>query len=162
MIEVQITKDMIEEAMLLAAEIPLLKNSDTEGHGRKIAALSDLMVKNTWGGKIVSHVSYDCDWISPKNYLFEIKSKERNFEPKPWYNCTVKEYNTKQKCDYYLFTSIFRDYSRGWILGYISKQDFFNKAIFFKKDEVDPDTRGGKYVFPSNCYNVKIEQLSCK
>ena len=162
MIEVQINKEMIEEAIHRASEVPLLKNSDTQGHGTKIAALSDLMVQKTWGGRIASDISYDFDWISPKLYLFEIKSKERNVEPQPWYNCTVKEYNINQKCDYYLFTSVFGDYSRGWILGYISKQNFFNKATFFKKDEVDPDPRGDRYKFPSNCYNLKIEQLNYK
>lgn len=162
MIEVQITKEMIEEAIQRASEVPLLQNSDTKGHGSKIAALSDLMVQKTWGGRIASDMSYDFDWISPKLYLFEIKSKERNVEPKPWYNCSVKEYNTEQKCDYYLFTSIYGDYSRGWILGYLKKKEFFEKAIFFKKGEIDPDPRGDKYVFPSNCYNVKIEQLNCK
>ena len=65
-------------------------------------------------------------------------------------------------CDYYLFTSIYGDYSRGWILGYLKKEEFFEKAIFFKKGDVDPDPRGDKYVFPSNCFNVKVEQLNCK
>jgi hypothetical protein len=162
MIEVEITKEMVEEAMQRASEVPELRNSDTQNHGTKIAALSDIMVHKTWGGRIASNMSYDFDWISPKLYLFEIKSKERNVVPQPWHNCTVKKYNTDQKCDYYLFTSIFGDYSRGWILGYISKENFFNKATFFKKDEVDPDPRGDKYKFPSDCYNLKIEQLNCK
>lgn len=162
MIEVQISKDMIAEALDRASKVPALRNSDTQNHGTKIAALSDLMVEKTWGGRIVSDMSFDFDWISPKLYLFEIKAKERNVVPQPWHNCAVKEYNTKQRCDYYLFTSIFADYSRGWILGYVSKKDFFEQARFFEKGQVDDDPRGDKYVFPSSCYNLKIEQLSCK
>jgi hypothetical protein len=162
MIEVEITKDMIELALERAAQVPLLRNSDTQGHGTKIAALSDLMVQKVWGGRIMSDKSYDFDWISPKLFLFEIKAKERNVVPEPWHNCTVKEYNTNQRCDYYLFTSIFGDYSRGWILGYIEKKKFFENARLFKKGEIDPDPRGDRYAFPSNCYNLKIEQLSCK
>lgn len=162
MIEVQISNDMISEALERAAQIPILNNSDTNNHGTKIAALSDLMVQKTWGGRIVSDMSFDFDWISPKLFLFEIKSKERNVVPQPWHNCTVKEYNTKQKCDYYLFTSIFGDYSRGWILGYIKKSDFFEQATFFKGGDFDPDPRGDRYKFPSNCFNLKIEQLNCK
>jgi hypothetical protein len=162
MIEVQITKDMVSEALERAAQVPLLRNSDTNGHGQKIAALSDLMVQKTWGGRIMSNKSYDFDWISPKLFLFEIKAKERNVVPQPWYNCAVKDYNTAQKCDYYLFTSIFGDYSRGWILGYIKKEKFYEKATFFAGGEVDPDPRGDRYVFPSSCYNLKVEDLICK
>lgn len=162
MIEVEITKDMVQEALDRAALVPVLRNSDTNGHGQKIAALSDLMVQKTWGGRILSDKSYDFDWISPKLFLFEIKAKERNVVPQPWHNCAVKEYNTKQKCDYYLFTSIFGDYSRGWILGYIKKESFFDLAEYYKSGEIDPDPRGDKYAFPSSCYNLKIEQLTCK
>lgn len=162
MIEVEITKDMVQEALDRAALVPVLRNSDTNGHGQKIAALSDLMVQKTWGGRILSDKSYDFDWISPKLFLFEIKAKERNVVPQPWHNCAVKEYNTKQKCDYYLFTSIFGDYSRGWILGYIKKETFFDLAEYYKSGEIDPDPRGDKYAFPSSCYNLKIEKLICK
>lgn len=162
MIEVEITKDMVQEALDRAALVPVLRNSDTNGHGQKIAALSDLMVQKTWGGRILSDKSYDFDWISPKLFLFEIKAKERNVVPQPWHNCAVKEYNTKQKCDYYLFTSIFGDYSRGWILGYIKKESFFDLAEYYKSGEIDPDPRGDKYAFPSSCYNLKIEKLICK
>ena len=162
MIEVEITKDMVQEALDRAALVPVLRNSDTNGHGQKIAALSDLMVQKTCGGRILSDKSYDFDWISPKLFLFEIKAKERNVVPQPWHNCAVKEYNTKQKCDYYLFTSIFGDYSRGWILGYIKKESFFDLAEYYKSGEIDPDPRGDKYAFPSSCYNLKIEKLICK
>ena len=162
MIEVEITKDMVQEALDRAALVPVLRNSDTNGHGQKIAALSDLMVQKTWGGRILSDKSYDFDWISPKLFLFEIKAKERNVVPQPWHNCAVKEYNTKQKCDYYLFTSIFGDYSRGWILGYIKKESFFDLAEYYKSGEIDPDPRGDKYAFPSSCHNLKIEKLICK
>lgn len=160
MIEVKITKDMVKNALDRAVQVPNLKNSDTGNHGTKIAALSDLMVQKTLGGRIVSDMSFDFDWISPALDLCEIKSKERNVVPQPWYNCSIKQYNISQKCDYYIFTSVFGDYSRGWILGYISKKDFFNKAVLFKGGDVDPDPRGDRYKFPSNCYNVKIEQLS--
>ena len=62
MIEVEITKDMVQEALDRAALVPILRNSDTNGHGQKIAALSDLMVQKTWGGRILSDKSYDFDW----------------------------------------------------------------------------------------------------
>jgi hypothetical protein len=122
--------------------------------------ISDIMVEQTLGGRIVSHLSYDFDWISDKFKLFEIKAKERNVKPDTWHNCTVYNYNTKQRCEYYLFTSVYGDHSQGWIIGYISKDDFYQKATFFKKGQADPDERGGKYVFPADCYNLKIEQLT--
>lgn len=153
---------MIEEAIKMASRVKKLRNSDTKNYGTKIAALSDLMVRKTLGGKIVSDQSYDYDWISPKGSLVEIKSKQRNIEPQPWHHCSVKAYNTNQKCDYYLFTSVFGDFTRGWILGYIKKKDFFEHAQFFKGGEFDPDPRGDRYKFPSDCYNIRIDQLNCK
>ena len=40
----------------------------------------------------------------------------------------------------------FRDYKKGWVLGYISKDDFKKKSTFHKKGE-----RDGGFIFRHSC-----------
>ena len=47
-------------------------------------------------------------------------------------------------------------FDTGFILGGILKEDFFDKAEFWKKGIIDP-TNG--YQVKADCYNIKINQL---
>ena len=72
------------------------------------------------------------------------------------YDCSIAAHGTKQKCDMYVVVRVLNDFSRAWILGKITKDEYFKKATFHKKGSVDPDN---KFRFKADCYNVAIEDL---
>jgi hypothetical protein len=160
MIEIDLHPQLVATALELAEDKPKLKNSIRDGDGWKIAMISDLMVQEALGGEIISHEDYNSDWKSNKGKRFEIKAKERTVKPKPHYNCTVYQFNTLQKCDYYLFTSILKDYSKGYILGYMNKKSFLNQSLSCKKGELDESSPAHKpYLYPADCLNLRISEL---
>ena len=76
--------------------------------------------------------------------------------PKNYYDCSVAAFNTKQKCSHYIFTRILNDLSKGWVLGWMSKEDYFTKARFLKKGEQDGDNG---FIVKADCYNLPIDKL---
>ena len=139
-------------------EFKILKGSVTKGKGNIYGALGEIIVQDYYlsKGKDVNYVgSYDYDLII-NEYKIDVKSKVTSVIPKGNYNCCVYSYNTRQKCDYYMFVRIKFDLTIGYILGGIKKEEFYNKAIFNKKGDYD----GNGYYFLGDCYNLKIKELS--
>jgi hypothetical protein len=88
----------------------------------------------------------------------DVKTKETACAPKPHYSCSVADYNTKQKCDYYAFVRVKKDLSVGWYLGVYPKKYYVKDAIFLKAGDFDPDNN---FTVKSDCYNIPISKLSC-
>ena len=71
----------------------------------------------------------------------------------------VSDYNTKQKCDLYCFVGVNESNTTAYVYGFMKKKDFYDKAVFGKKGQIDP--RGnGKWKFKSDCYNILIKDLA--
>lgn len=145
---------MMNRARKRAAEIPKLPNSILKGAGRLAACVGEEVALKIFGGEIVGELDYDI--VSAQDKKIEVKTKQRSVEPKPSYECSVADFNTKQKCDRYAFISVLTDFSAAWYLGSMSRKKFYNKAKFCKKGEVD-DSNG--FVFRADCYNIKISEL---
>tara|TARA_Y100000592_G_C5384148_1_gene274911 strand:+ start:508 stop:879 length:372 start_codon:yes stop_codon:yes gene_type:complete len=104
--------------------------------------------------------NFDFDLISKKGKRLEIKTITCKFKPKSNYLCTVNSYDLngvhKQKADFYIFLRILNDFSKGWILGWISCSDFFKKGKFIKKG-----TDFGKFKFvKANATVLPINELN--
>jgi len=102
---------------------------------------------------------YDFDLLSSKGKRLEVKTITCKFKPKEDYWCTVNSHDLegvhKQQADYYIFLRILNDYSKGWILGWISCQDFFEKGEFIEKGR-----DFGKFSFvKANATILPIDQL---
>lgn len=159
MYEVRITGHDIKLAQEKAQEMGRLNNSIKEGRGNLIGFLGEILVANEFGCEIVN--TYDYDLICKDKYTIDVKTKECTSPPRPHYNCTVADFNTKQKCDIYGFVRIKSDLSAGWLLGWIFKDEFYKKAKFYKKGQVDPkSTIKPPFRFRADCYNIKIDQLN--
>jgi hypothetical protein len=52
---------------------------------------------------------------------------------------------------------VLKDFSKGWFLGFLSKEEYFEKAKFMKKGDFDPDNG---YEVRADCYNLTIEELN--
>ena len=74
----------------------------------------------------------------------------------PHYECSIAEVNSTQECDYYAFTRVKKDFSISWYLGVMPKNQYFQKAKFLKKGDVDPTNN---YTVRASCYNLAIEDL---
>jgi len=154
---VKINDDMYYEAKSRAEEIPSdIRNSILEGEGRLTGTIGEVAVQQYLGGvKNPSSKPWHFD-ILLDGSLIEVKTKRRTVEPRSHYDCSVCAANHKQKCDYYVFTSVLDDMSKVWILGYLSREEFHKAAIFRKEGEHDPSN--DQYC-SWDCWNVKVGQL---
>ena len=103
---------------------------------------------------------YDFDLLSNKGKRLEVKTITCKFKPKPHYWCTVNSHDLdgfhKQNADYYIFLRILNDFSKGWILGWISCHDFFKKGKSIKKGK-----DFGKFKFvKANATILEINKLN--
>jgi len=163
-----ISHHILSQATQKASELPLLKNSIRNGEGSVVAFIGehiaclalDGLIKNTYDYDLIYGIKNDFyKWILNENDVsrrtVDVKTKERTVPPRPYYNCTVADFNTSQKCDEYAFVSVHKNLRDSWYLGKISKNDFYAKASFSKKG--DPET--SRFKFRADCYNIKISEL---
>ena len=152
--EVSITEQMIINAKKKAKDMGVIKGSVRKGTGNEIGFLGEELVKSYFNIGDRNTYEWDLELDSKK---LECKAKERNVEPQSFYNATIFSWNIKQKCDYYVFCSIFKNFKRGWICGYIQPKDFYKNAKFSKKGEIDSDDKTFKFF--TDCYNMKYDKL---
>lgn len=153
MIEVEIKKEWIEEAEKKAKDLGILNHSIMKGKRNKIGFLGEIIVSNYLKAKIENTYDYD---IVKNGITIDVKSKQCKFKPLPHYECSIAAYNTKQKCDLYVFVRIDETLTKAWICGIIGKKDYFSKAILRKKGFVDQ--RNGM-IFKADSYNLEIKNL---
>jgi hypothetical protein len=149
-----VSESAIQRVRARAEKLPLLNNSIRQGEGSLVAYIGEEVVKNVLKGEIQDTYDYD---IVYQNTTVDVKTKERTVAPKPYYECSVADFNTKQDCDEYAFVSVLDTLKEAWYLGKISKPDFYTKAVFHRKGEVDP---ANNFTFKADCYNIPISLLS--
>lgn len=154
MIEVKITEDHMQQATVLAEDLGELRNSITTGDGNLAGFVGEVIVAQIMGA---SHSNtYDYDLVLPDGKTVDVKTKRTNYVPKEHYDCSVAAFNTRQKCDYYVFVRVKNDFSSAWILGLYSKADYFKDATFHRKGDYDSNN---SFTFKADCYNIQISKL---
>ena len=119
MIEVKITPQMKKRAWAKARQMGRLRNSITHGKGNIAGFLGEEVANALIKGKISNTYDYD---ILYKNIKYDVKTKRCTSPPKPFYECSVAAYNTKQKCDRYVFVRIEwvrGQWGRAWGVGMV-------------------------------------------
>ncbi len=154
MIRVEISPRLIEWAKGNGDSLGELKNSITHGGGNAAGYLGEALIVKHYGGAM-SH-TYDHDVVID-GCMGDVKTKRCTSPPKAHYECTVAATSTHQRPDEYFFVRVLEDLSVGWILGYISAQDFFKNAHFHK--EGDPDSSKPEWPFKADCYNMTISEV---
>ena len=119
-----------------------------------MAYIGEEVVKNVLNGEIKDTYDYD---IVYQNTKVDVKTKERTVAPKPYYECSVADFNTRQDCDEYAFVSVLNTLKEAWYLGKIAKADFYKKAVFHRKGEIDC---ANNFTFKADCYNIPISLLN--
>lgn len=154
-IELTITPAQIEEAKQLY-EFEQLNDSITKGKGNLFGAVGEVVVKDYFPhAQIVGDYDFD---IMIKGFKVDVKTKRANYPPQPDELCSVAAANIRQKCDYYFFVRVLENLKTAYLLGYLSKQDFYTKAAFNLKGETDKTSRHG-WKFKADCFNIAIKDL---
>ena len=154
MITVSIEEVQIEKAKKLYG-FNALRGSITKGKSNIYGALGEVIVSDYFNNMNVEFKStYDYDMII-NGYKVDVKTKHTTVTPKENYNCSISSFNTRQKCDYYFFLRINKNLKEAYMLGYIKKDEFFKKAVFNKKGELDING----WSFKDDCYNLEIKYL---
>ena len=153
MIEIKVTEKMFLTAREKAVEVGKLNNSILNGGGNLAGFIGEQIVLFVLGGEWINTYQYD---LIINGYKVDVKTKQTSVKPLPHYECSITEANSSQECDYYAFTRVKKDFSVGWYLGIMRKQDYFLNATFLKKGEVDPSNN---YVVRASCYNLPISKL---
>jgi hypothetical protein len=153
MIQVEIKKEWVENAKDKAKELGVLKHSFMKGQGNIIGFLGEIVVSDFLKAKIENTYDYD---LVKGNVKIDVKSKKCTSKPKDYYECSVAAYNTRQKCDFYVFVRILDNLETGWICGIINKKKFFENATLYKKGYTDTSNM---MTFKEDTYNTKIKDL---
>ena len=153
MVEVDITEEMVCLAKDKVKEMGNLNNSILKGSGSLAGFIGEQIFMNVLGGEWKN--TYDYDVIISEKRI-DVKTKQTTVKPKPYYDCSVASYNTKQKCDTYAFVRVKKDLSVGWLLGVKNKDNYFKESTFMKKGDIDPSNN---FVVRADCYNLSIDKL---
>jgi len=152
--EIIVDKKWIEESTLKSKEMGNLNNSITKGDGNLSGFIGEMMVLSFIPESKLFN-TYDFDIIYKDNKL-DVKTKRTTVIPKEYYDCSVAAFNTKQKCSHYIFTRVLNDLSKGWLLGWMPKEEYFKSARFLKKGDKDGDNG---FIVRADCYNLPINKL---
>ena len=157
MIEVEITDEMKRRAWVKARQMGEINNSITHGDGNIAGFIGEEVANSIIQGSINNTYDYD---IIKDDITYDVKTKRCTSAPKDFYECSVAAYNTKQKCDRYVFVRlewVNKRWKRAWVLGWMDKKKYFKQAVSLKKGDID-ESNG--FVVKANCYNMKIKDLN--
>lgn len=163
MIERKISKDILQSARDRVDKFSFGKKGKSffgsERHRTLIGYIGELMVMEYLK---VEHVDDEFDFdIIYKAKKLEIKSISCKFRPHLDYLCTVNSYDLdgvhQQESDYYVFTRIINQMTKGWILRYIGCKEFFKRGEFIKKGSI---VVPGVKFWKANATVLPINQLN--
>ncbi len=165
-------QSMMDEAIKKAEALGSINNSITSGKGNLAGYLAEIALSADLGCKNIScdsgNEKYNYDLIK-NNLKIDVKTKRRTVDPKPFYEVSIAGTSKHQKADVYAFISITFKEKRGmgskaqyygvesiWLCGFMSKEDYFDKAIFWKKGAIDPSNG---FKVHADMYNMPISSL---
>jgi hypothetical protein len=168
MIKLSYTREMVNEAKILADEMGELKNSITKGCGTKAGFLGEIAICNYLGAKKESKFNHD---LLLGDLKIEVKSKRRCGNPKDFYEGSVALSSGHQHPDFFAFLSLTFEGKRVkqgsehyfglesvWYCGMISYEEFMEKSTIHKKGERDP-LNG--FVVIADMRNIPYSYLKC-
>jgi hypothetical protein len=156
MIEVTVKPHWKKAALKEAEKMGSLRQSITKGAGNQAGFIGERVVADYLNVKKAN--TYQYDLVAKKEKTYDVKTKRCKFKPLPTYTVSVCALNTKQDCDAYIFVRVDNEMKNAWILGYMPKKEFYKKAKFCKKGDIDPDSNCN-WRFREDCYNMYIKDL---
>ncbi len=148
---------MKKKAWRKSREMGEINNSITKGDGNIAGFLGEEVANFLIKGEVTNTYDYD---IIKDGRKYDVKTKRCTSQPKNYYECSVAAFNTKQKCDEYVFVRIENvkgKWGRAWVLGHYDKNKYCEDAKFLKKGQRDGDNG---FLVKANCYNMSIKDLN--
>jgi hypothetical protein len=165
MVEVPLT-GLHALAQARADATPELRRSMRGSAGNEVGAMGELVAMRYLDSQGVMYldegkVNHD---LRTRHGTMDVKTKERTVEPRPHYDCTVPDYvGDAQKPDWYLFVSLLSDktagckrFTRGWVLGTIRREAFYEQAVEWKPGVADVSNGWEATI---RCWNVPVSAL---
>ena len=156
MIEQSISAHDLMIARDEAARLGALRHSITEGTGNVAGTLGELATARLLTAARSNTYNHDLVLLNTKTA--DVKTKICTSKPQMNYECSIAAYNIKQRTDYYIFCRVLKDYSKIWILGYMPKEEYFDRARYCEKGTIDEKSHL-RWRFKESCYNLEIGQL---
>lgn len=144
MIELNITPEQLERAKNLYP-FTALKSSINNGADNLIGALGEVLVSDYFKAKgysVEEGSTFDYDMII-NGFKVDVKSLRANTTPKDNYYIRIQATQIDQKTEFYFFCYIFNDYSKGFIAGFLKKEEFFKIAKFYEAGSIAPNSKKG-------------------
>ena len=155
---IELSWDDDEEAVARdrARQLGRLRNSITRGRSNFYGMLGELLVARYVNGEL--HDTRDYDVMHPDGRRLEVKTKKTKLTraPKPHFNASVCNHNTRQDCDAYVFVRISTRKRKAWICGCKDKSTFMREAHFLRKGDHDPSNN---YTVHASCWNMPFSAL---
>ena len=153
MVTIKITDEQRDRAKKLYP-FDKLKNSITEGSSNIFGALGEILIYDQYKDmfNVDFQSTYEYDMLI-EGYRVDVKAKRTTVVPKENYLCSITKY--KQDCDFYFFVRISTDQRIGYLLGYMQRDEFFTKAKYKSKGDLDVDG----FVFKADGWHLQIKDL---
>ena len=151
-----ISADMLDKCRQRIEKSAKYNNSHLKQKGKIWGFLSEEIISRILNVDIVDDFNYDI--LTPNNVRLEVKASRilPDVEIKNYFCCTVYDSSWHQQCDDYIFCRVKKDYTGGYILGGISKQDLDNNAIHYEKGSIEGSN---KQEVLYGCRKIKIGYL---
>jgi len=173
--ELTFNKSMIEEAVEWGKNLGGIHNSITSGAGNFAGRLGEIAFANYIGENIKDSKDFD---IVHNGEKLEVKTKRRVVAPLPHYDGSVAKTSEHQQPDKYVFISLqfeksgrhgqpadglkrmggkwYKKLQKVWYCGDIDAEEFFQKAVIWRKGDKD-SSNGFKTLV--DMYNIRYDKL---
>jgi len=155
-IEVDITADMRVRAETRAKAMGAINHSILKGKGNITGFIGEEVVAHLLG--IPPSDTFDYDFVK-NGVKFDVKTKWRNVPPQPHYTCSVEQRQIhihKQDCHAYIFVSTDKSYTKAWVIGVLSKQEFLKLADTVPEGTFDP---ANQWSCSRDCFSVRMDEV---
>lgn len=125
-----------------------------------IGMVSENTIRDYLGYEMAEGKGFDGGYdIMYKEFKTDIKSMTRKVEPKPYYINNLFDAQIKNNAEAYIFASLNTNNKILTICGWITKQEFLNKAIFYPKGT--ERKRGSEtFILRANNWEIENRQLN--
>lgn len=156
MIAIYVAQHQIRRATKLY-DFKDIKNSITHGEKNLIGAIAEIVVCDYYrdiGYEVIHLPTKDYD-MTINDVTVDVKCKTTNVAPEGHYSCMVADTSVHQNTQFYVFCRFDETNYILYILGRISKKEFFKVARHVKKGEKDEY----EFEYTADCYWCRVDEL---
>lgn len=156
-VKVQLSREDLEVAERKAEQLGGLRNSIRGGGGNVTGYLGEIAAARALrnaGHEVVWADTYDYDLVADGTITIDVKTKACSGQPLGWYDASVCEANTTQRCDVYCFARVCG--MTAWIAGTMAPKEYYRRARFLREGDWDPTNQ---WTVKADCHNVAYEDM---